>query len=132
VALELNQNEYSQFALRTAPGDDWHTPRADDDEPMTITKRQYRLLLGAIGLCGEAGEVAELVKKHVVQGHPLDEQKMEKELGDVAWYHNYLTVRGICSTLGRVFYRNIEKLAARYPEGVFSSFRSLNRKDGDD
>jgi NTP pyrophosphatase (non-canonical NTP hydrolase) len=128
----LSNDDYSALALRTAPGEDFRTPREDDDELVTITRRQYRLLLGAIGLCGESGEVAELVKKHVFHEHPLDSNKLERELGDVSWYHNYLTVRGAKSTLGRVFYRNIEKLSARYPDGFFSVFRSQNRVAGDD
>jgi len=133
-ACELSVQEYSRLALRTAPGADLLAQRSDDNEPVTITRRQYRLLLGAIGLCGEAGEVAELVKKHVFHDHPWTEEsqtKLKKELGDVAWYHNYLSVRGALTSLGHVLWTNIQKLAARYPEGFFSSERSLNRKPGD-
>ena len=39
-----------------------------------------------MGLCGESGEAIDLLKKHRFQGHPLDKEKLKKELGDVAWY----------------------------------------------
>ena len=39
----------------------------------------------ALGLVGEAGEVADLVKKHIGHDHPLDRSKAVKELGDVCW-----------------------------------------------
>jgi len=129
---ELFTDEYSQAALRTEPTPLWSpVAQPNDDELVTITRRQYRMLLGAIGLCGEAGEVAELVKKHVFHEHPLDVEKLKKELGDVAWYHNYLTVRTALCTLGHIFWLNIEKLKARYPEGFFSASRSQHRAAGD-
>lgn len=45
-----------------------------------------RLDLMAAGLAGEAGEVNDFFKKHYFHGHPLDREKLKKELGDVLWY----------------------------------------------
>lgn len=126
----MTHDEYSHLALRTAPEANPETN--DDHELMTITKGQYRMLLGAIGLLGEAGEIAELVKKHVFHGHEIDRDKLVKESGDVAWYLNHLVVRSAKTTWGEVFRRNIEKLKARYPEGFFSSARSIHRAVGDE
>lgn len=39
-----------------------------------------------LGLLGESGEVADLVKKATAHGHTLDREKLVKELGDVLWY----------------------------------------------
>lgn len=40
----------------------------------------------AMGLAGEAGEVVDLLKKHLYHGHALDTGALAKELGDVLWY----------------------------------------------
>lgn len=88
--------------------------------------QQARLSIGALGLAGEAGEVADYIKKVVGHNHPLDKDTLVKELGDVLWY-----VAELCSTvgvsMGDVADKNIAKLRARYPEG-FSSERSINRE----
>lgn len=80
-----------------------------------------------LGIAGEAGEVADLIKKHLHHGHELDRDKLIKELGDVAWY----LALG-CSVLKvdmkTVLWKNVEKLKKRYPEG-FSSERSINRDE---
>ena len=85
------------------------------------------LINGVMGLCGESGEVIDIVKKHISQGHELDREKIIKELGDVAWY-----IAEIAHVLGvpleDVLQGNIDKLKARYPEG-FSIEASKNRKN---
>lgn len=126
----MTNEEYSRLALRTAP--DAQLEATDDNDPVVITKGQYRMLLGVIGLLGEAGEIAEAIKKHIFHGHGLDLDKLKKELGDVSWYHNHLTVRTAKTSLDAVQEANIDKLKARYPEGHFSSDRSINRAAGDE
>ena len=37
-----------------------------------------------MGLCGEAGEALEILKKVRYQGHKMDWRHVERELGDVA------------------------------------------------
>lgn len=78
-----------------------------------------------LGLCGEAGEVVELYKKHIGHGHELDLVKLEKELGDVLWYISAIAT-GLELDLDLIAQRNIDKLQARYPD-KFSSERSINR-----
>ena len=109
--------DYSDLALRTAPDNPDGQQRTRD---LPIGGEQKQLLLGALGLCGEAGEVAELVKKHVFHGHPIDTVRLLKEIGDVLWYLNYLAARCLGCTLLAVMRANIQKLSARYPEGFFS------------
>jgi NTP pyrophosphatase (non-canonical NTP hydrolase) len=106
-------NEYQQFAARTA---------AD-----LIPHDEHTIITMALGLTGEAGEAADLVKKWYAHGHPLDSEKLKKELGDILWYvAGQATANGW--TLADVATTNIEKLTARYPEG-FSTERSLERLD---
>lgn len=86
-----------------------------------------RLATAGLGLSGEAGEVTELIKKHVGHGHDLNREHMKKELGDVLWYvAECAALAGF--TLEEVAQANIDKLSARYPEG-FSEWRSVNRTD---
>ena len=108
-------NEYQTAALRTAQTD-------------KLTAREL-LLNSALGLCGESGEVADLVKKHRFQGHDLDFDHIAKELGDVAWYLA-VGAYAIGFDLESIFRMNIEKLEARYPDG-FSADRSLHRAEND-
>lgn len=81
----------------------------------------------ALGLTGEAGEVADHLKKVLGHGHPMDVDDLEGELGDVLWY-----IAALASyhdiPLSRIAERNICKLEARYPDG-FSTEASIARKD---
>ena len=85
------------------------------------------LINGVMGLCGEAGEAIDIVKKHLAQGHDLDKEKLVKELGDIAWYLAE-TAYALDVPLEEVLSRNIAKLKARYPQG-FASERSIHRED---
>ena len=67
----MDVDKYQELAMRTL------NPEIDKKE---------LILNAAMGLCGESGEVIDLVKKHLFQGHDLDDEKLIKELGDVAWY----------------------------------------------
>lgn len=83
-------------------------------------------LNGALGMCGESGEVADIIKKHTFQGHDLKVDKIREEAGDVLWY-----IAIICEALGitieDLMEDNIKKLSARYPGG-FSVDKSVNRE----
>lgn len=81
---------------------------------------------GAKGLCGETGEIMDLLKKHDHQGHELDIERMIDELGDVLWYVAELA-SGMGTTLGAVARHNVDKLRKRYPDG-FEASRSVNRE----
>ena len=108
-------NEYQTAALRTAQTDKFS---ASD-----------LLLNAALGLCGESGEVADLVKKHRFQGHDLDIEHIAKELGDIAWYLA-VGAYSIGYNLEEILKMNVDKLKARYPNG-FSADRSLHRAEND-
>jgi len=82
---------------------------------------------GALGLAGEAGETAEIVKKVAFHGHELDEELLKKELGDVMWYIAFLC-QFFGFTMEEVAQRNIDKLLARYPLG-FNYADSINRDE---
>lgn len=108
---DMTANEYQMAALRTA--------QIDDGFPDDL------LLNGILGLCGETGETADLVKKSFFQGHDLDLEKVAEELGDIAWYLA-VTAHSIGYSLDAIFRMNVEKLMERYPDG-FSKERSIHR-----
>jgi NTP pyrophosphatase (non-canonical NTP hydrolase) len=74
--------------------------------------REAWLTYPALGLTGEAGEVAEHVKKAIRDdGATISEARrtaMAKELGDVLWY------------LSQLAGENLEKLLSRQRRGVLS------------
>ena len=88
------------------------------------------VLYAAIGMCGEAGEVSELVKKYAYHGHAIDTEHLARELGDVLWYVSYMA-HLFGYPLGKIMAMNQEKLAKRYPDGKFDEERSRNREEGD-
>ena len=85
------------------------------------------LINGVMGLCGESGEVIDVVKKWLAQGHELNREKILAELGDVAWYLAEVAY-ALDTPLEEVLEGNINKLKKRYPEG-FDTDKSINRKD---
>ena len=107
----MTVNEYQKLAMTTL-------------NP-ALSKKDV-LINGVMGLCGESGEAIDIVKKHLAQGHPLDREKIIKELGDIAWYLAE-TATALDVTLEEVLEGNIEKLRRRYPEG-FNTNHSLNRE----
>lgn len=95
-------NEYALFAARTYKGPTGLTPRLQN---------------AALGLCGEAGEFADGLKKILYPSKPGDGldglDALVDELGDVLWYAALLA-DAIGTTLDDVAGGNIAKLAARH------------------
>lgn len=110
--IECTGDIYQEEAMRTAAG-------------------MYGDLLqnGVMGLCSEAGECIDIVKKHLFQGHELDKEHLAKELGDVAWYLA-VTAEAIGYDLNTILQMNVKKLRDRYPNG-FDEERSKHRKKDD-
>lgn len=107
----MTPNEYQKAALRTANPSDM--PYGD-------------LIIGALGLAGEGGEVADHVKKFIGQGHELDRDHVVEECGDVLWYIS-LTLNTVGCDLETCMQRNIDKLYKRYPDG-FDAEHSIHRE----
>lgn len=112
---DLWANTYQRKAMRTLPSG--------------MSEKQM-LTNAALGLCGEAGEVADIVKKWKYQGHDLDHDAIRKELGDVLWYVAE-ACEGMGISMADIMHENIEKLKKRYPNG-FDAERSRNREETSD
>ena len=67
----MNFNEYQKLARLTA-----------------VYPEEHKVVYPALGLCGEAGEVADKIKKTIRGDSSLDEVtgSIAGELGDVLWY----------------------------------------------
>ena len=85
--------------------------------------REAWLAYPALGLAGEAGEVAEHAKKAIRDdgGEVSDERRaaMAKELGDVLWYVSQLATE-LELELEQIAQGNLEKLLSRQRRGVLS------------
>ena len=91
------------------------------------------LITAVAGLTAEAGEFAELPKKILFQGKPLDDASiyhMKRELVDVIFYW-INACRALNVSPDKIIKMNVEKLTERYPDGKFDAFFSENRKTGD-
>lgn len=91
---------------------------------MEIDRYQQMVLAGGgldstlerrvLGLCAEAGEVAEELQKAGRPGRELRVENLLDELGDVQWYVAAIAgINGV--TLTELADRNIAKLRLRYP-----------------
>lgn len=118
----LGFNEYQKAAMEPA----------SDMMRVEIAGRQTALIGAALGLTGEAGEFADLIKKIAYHAHPLDHEthdKLVKELGDILWYVA-MAATSLAVDMRTLAEGNLAKLKARYPEG-FSTEKSLYRKAAD-
>lgn len=109
----MNFKEYQEKALKTKGN---YTDSID------------QLINGVMGLTGESGEVIDIVKKYLYQGHELDKNKIIDELGDVLWYIN-LIANATNVDLEHIAKYNINKLQRRYPKGCFRVEDSVNRSE---
>lgn len=74
----------------------------------------------ALGLNGESGEVAEIVKRTIRSGKSLDDNEnsnLKKELGDCLWYIANLS-REAGFSLSAVAQENLTKLRSRQERGA--------------
>jgi len=96
-------NEYQRKALTTA------------------RDKNNELFHRVLGLVGEAGEIAEKIKKlvrdHNANLNKLDKEDIAKELGDVLWYTATLADY-LGFTLDDIAEQNVKKLADRDKRGV--------------
>ena len=100
---KMTLNEYQQAALETA-----------------VYPEEFRIIYPTLGMAGEAGEVADKVKKVIRDyGSFTSEWKREivKEIGDVLWYCATLA-NDLGYSLEEVGIMNIEKLKSRKERGV--------------
>jgi len=99
----MNFNEYQEMAKTTA-----------------IYDKKHQILYPALGLAGEAGEVANKVKKLIRDGYETNKdyrEALSHEIGDVLWYCAVLA-DDIGFKLADIANNNLIKLKDRQARGV--------------
>jgi len=87
-----------------------------------IYPHSHSILYPALGLAGEAGEVANKVKKFIRDGYDQENFEMKKielasEIGDVLWYCAALA-RDLGFDLSTIAQENYSKLSGRKERGT--------------
>lgn len=102
-----------------------------DDFVRGLIKPQTEQLMKlhcALGVAGEAGELADNVKRECIYGKPADRANVIEELGDIMWYvQATMNLYGILP--GEVFQGNADKLSKRYVELKYSDKAAIERAD---
>lgn len=82
----------------------------------------------ATGISGEAGEILEVIKKHVIYQKPLNSDNLIEELGDIEFYLEGLR-QGFGITREECLQNNILKLTKRYAKLHYDDADAINRVD---
>tara|TARA_R110002050_G_C8667814_1_gene491754 strand:+ start:163 stop:531 length:369 start_codon:yes stop_codon:yes gene_type:complete len=99
MTIDISMTEYSEFAEKTA-----------------IYPEEAEIVYPALGLAGEAGEVANKVKK-MIRDDRLDRDAIASELGDCLWYIAALC-RDLNVDMASVARKNLDKLSMRKQKGT--------------
>ena len=93
----MNFNEYQKLARSTA-----------------VYPEEHKVVYPALGLCGEAGEVADKIKKTIRGDSTLEQAtgSIADELGDVLWYLAILA-DDLGVPLEDIAHWNVDKLQRR-------------------
>lgn len=107
-----------------------HFKEYKSDAMKTLNKeipKSELMINAALGLAGESGEVADIIKKALYQSHGINKDEIKKELGDILWY-----IAEMCEAfdfdMDEVAQCNIDKLKKRYPSG-FTVSASIERQE---
>lgn len=118
TSLQSKEHEAFIYRIQELEGEGFHSER---------------LLTAAVGLCAEAGEFTEIIKKTVFQGKPVTEDNLfhlKREMGDIMWYFMQACM-ALDVSPEEIIEMNVDKLKSRYPGGEFDVHYSENRQEGD-
>ena len=118
----MDEDKYSDFV--------WS--RTKDGQAILdgISPTKAELLHAAIGVSGEAGELLDAIKKHVIYNKPLDLANVIEELGDIEFYLQMMRT-ALRIEHHEIIEANVSKLSKRYPQG-YTDRDAIQRKDKQD
>jgi NTP pyrophosphatase (non-canonical NTP hydrolase) len=94
----------------------------------TLDHDKVDLIHAVMGIVGEAGELLDGVKKHVIYDKALDRENVIEELGDMEFYMEQLRQR-LGLTREETLEANIAKLRVRYEGLQYSDAAAHARAD---
>ena len=121
MELELEAKQWmKERQLSTITAADYQSRACET----AIFPKQQAMEYLTLGLTGEAGEIANKVKKFIRDGAAKDEYLAKRieigyEIGDVLWYCAVLAEE-LEMNLGHIMEKNLEKLADRHKRGKIS------------
>lgn len=117
--MSIKLTEYEDFVLKMMSSS-------------SMNSLESKLATAGLGLGGEGGEVADLVKKVLFHEMEFDEnvkQKLVKELGDAIFYIAF-AARVLCEVgLQEIMDENVNKLNNRYKNGKFTKEEFLLKEN---
>lgn len=108
----MTPNEYQEEAQRTV--------MSAEEQAYRITKvlhtnpERAHVIVGALKLCSESGELSDTIVKHICYGQEMDIQNIWEECGDLLWYIA-LILEHTGYNIDQAMHDNINKLRKRYP-----------------
>ena len=99
-----------------------------EDILKNLTPEQANMWHMVTGIGGEAGEIVDCIKKHVIYQKPLDIENIKEELGDLLFYMSNL-MQSVGLSFEEVLQHNIDKLSVRYASGSYSNAQAQQRAD---
>ena len=124
----MSPNQYQMLSQRTVMSNAEQAQKII--ESLEDSPRKSQLIVAALKLNSESGELADTIVKHICYGQKLDEENIVEECGDLLWYIALILTK--CNTTMEVcMHNNIGKLKLRYPE-KFTEQDAFERKDKKD
>lgn len=102
--------------------------KPDEQLRREIQPGDLNLLHAALGLCGEAGEIIDTVKKAIIYRQPLDKANLLEELGDLEFFLELLR-QATGLERAATLRANIAKLKRRYPHLRYRNQDAQRRAD---
>lgn len=120
-------HEFTQNCRRT-----WTADETTVDENIQRFRKAINLVHATDGICTEAGEIKDILKRFLFYGSDMDRTHVVEELGDLMHYmvifvdevNKFFPENPIC--LEEAMKANTKKLRARYPDG-FTKEAANNR-----
>jgi len=94
----------------------------------SLTSEKAHALHMAVGISGEAGELLDAIKKHVIYNKEIDRENVIEELGDIEFYLEGLR-QGLKIRREETLSHNIAKLGVRYAGLQYSDKAAHERAD---